>query len=60
LLYLLGYFILRLKYFPVVSLLSGFTLIFVVIFLKALGRWVLSISQPKEGSLSSVEKKPKG
>jgi biotin transporter BioY len=60
LLYLLGYFFLRLKYFSVVSLLSGFTLIFVVIFLKALGRWVLAISQPKESSLSSMEKKPKG
>ena len=60
LLYLLGYFLLRLKYFSVVSLLSGFTLIFVVIFLKALGRWVLAISQPKESSLSSMEKKPKG
>ena len=60
LLYLLGYLILRLKYFPVLSLLSGFTLIFVVLFLKALGRWVLSISQPKESSLSSTEKKSRG
>ncbi|MCK4428652.1 MAG: hypothetical protein KAW16_09230, partial [candidate division Zixibacteria bacterium] len=42
LLYLVGYVLLVIKYFPAVSLLSGFTLIFLVMFLKALGRWVLS------------------
>lgn len=60
LLYLLGYFLLRTDYFPVLSLLSGFTLIFVVIFLKALGRWIISISAEKESSLGSLEKKSKG
>jgi hypothetical protein len=42
LLYFTGYILLWLKYFPVESLLIGFTLIFAVTFLKALGRVVLS------------------
>ena len=41
LLYSAGYILLRLKYFPVESLLIGFTLIFVITFLKALGQVVL-------------------
>ena len=41
LLYFAGYILLWLKYFPVESLLIGFTLIFAVIFLKALGRAIL-------------------
>jgi hypothetical protein len=48
LLYLVGYVLLIIKYFPAVSLVSGFTLIFLVMFLKALGRWVLSLETPKE------------
>jgi hypothetical protein len=60
LLYLLGYLILRLNYFPVLSLLSGFTLIFLVIFLKALGRWVLSLSSENRSALGSLERKSKG
>lgn len=57
LLYFAGYILLRLNYFPVESLLIGFTLIFAVTFLKALGRMVLSsISKEevkKNSSLSS-------
>jgi len=60
LLYLLGYLILRLDYFPVLSLLSGFTLIFVVVFLKALGRWVLSLSGGKESQLGAYKRNSKG
>jgi len=41
LLYFAGYILLWLKYFPVESLLTGFTLIFAVTFLKALGRAIL-------------------
>ncbi|OGC79731.1 MAG: hypothetical protein A2W07_07035 [candidate division Zixibacteria bacterium RBG_16_43_9] len=41
LLYYAGYILLRLKYFPVESLLIGFTLIFAITFLKALGQVVL-------------------
>lgn len=42
LLYFAGYMLLWLKYFPVESLVIGFTLIFAVIFLKALGRLIFS------------------
>ena len=64
LLYLSGYFLLRINYFPVTSLLAGFTLIFVVILLKALGKMV--ISSPRKGgekiqaplSLSENRRKP--
>ena len=41
LLYVSGYILLRVKYFPVTSLLVGFTLMFVVILLKALGRMII-------------------
>ncbi len=65
LLYLTGYFLLRINYFPVTSLLVGFTLIFAVVLLKALGKIV--ISSPRKGgekiqaplSLSGNRKKPK-
>ena len=65
LLYLVGYALLAIKinkdpYFPVESLLSGFTLIFVVMFLKALGRWVLSLEtskKPETKSNNEVKKK---
>ncbi|KPL01960.1 MAG: hypothetical protein AMJ90_07130 [candidate division Zixibacteria bacterium SM23_73_2] len=60
LLYFLGYLILRLNYFPVLSLLAGFTLIFLVIFLKALGKWFLSLSSENKSALGSVERKSKG
>lgn len=52
LLYLGGYLLLKLGLFPVLSLVVGFTLIFAVIVLKALGRWLLSLEGFKrEGSL---------
>ena len=65
LLYLVGYALLVIKinkdpYFPVESLLSGFTLIFLVMFLKALGRWVLSLEtskKPETKSTNEVKKK---
>lgn len=65
LLYLTGYFLLRINYFPVTSLLMGFTLIFAVVLLKALGKMV--ISSTRKGSeriqaplnLSGFRKKPK-
>lgn len=50
LLYTAGYFLLRLKYFRAESLLIGFTLIFLITFLKALGQVVLP-------SFSSEERK---
>jgi len=52
LLYFTGYILLWLKYFPVESLLIGFTLIFAVTFFKALGRLILS------GISKEEEKKP--
>ena len=54
LLYLVGYVLLVIKYFPAVSLLSGFTLIFLVMFLKALGRWVLSLDGSKKSEIKST------
>jgi hypothetical protein len=42
-LYLAGYFILRLDWFPPISLLAGFTILFVVIVLKAAGRMFLRL-----------------
>jgi hypothetical protein len=60
LLYLIGYVLLIIKYFPAVSLVSGFTLIFLVMFLKALGRWVLSLeTSKKSGRVSTNEVKKK-
>jgi len=55
LLYLLGYILLRINYFPAVSLVSGFTLIFMVMFLKALGRWILSLEAEKKTKMTSAE-----
>lgn len=60
LLYLIGYVLLIIKYFPAISLVSGFTLIFLVMFLKALGRWVLSLEtskKPETKSTNEVKKK---
>jgi hypothetical protein len=65
LLYLIGYVLLIIKkgnirYFPAVSLVSGFTLIFLVMFLKALGRWILSLETSKESEIkpkNEVKKK---
>jgi hypothetical protein len=51
LLYVSGYFLLRIKYFPVTSLLVGFTLIFVVILLKALGKILISGGQTAKDKL---------
>jgi hypothetical protein len=42
LLYFVGYVLLWLKYLPVESLVVGFTLIFAVTFLKALGRLIFT------------------
>lgn len=47
LLYLAGYGLLRIKYLPPLNLLLGFSLIFLVIFLKGLGRLFLEKSQAK-------------
>jgi hypothetical protein len=60
LLYLVGYVLLIIKFFPPISLVSGFTLIFLVMFLKALGRWVLSLEtskKPETKSTTEVKKK---
>jgi hypothetical protein len=52
LLYFGGYLLLRSGLFPILSLVTGFTLIFAVILLKALGRWLLSLDSFRvEGSL---------
>jgi hypothetical protein len=56
LLYLFGYILLKINYFPAISLLSGFTLIFVVMFLKAMGRWVLSLDANKKPKVTSADK----
>ena len=60
LLYLVGCVLLMIKYFPAISLVSGFTLIFLVMFLKALGRWVLSLDaskKPERKPVNEVKKK---
>jgi hypothetical protein len=60
LLYLIGYALLIIKFFPPISLVSGFTLIFLVMFLKALGRWLLSLEtskKPETKSTNEVKKK---
>ena len=56
LLYAAGYLLLRINYFPAISLLSGFTLLFVVMFLKALGRWVLSLDANKKPKVTPADK----
>jgi ABC-type uncharacterized transport system permease subunit len=48
LLYVTGYFLLRINYFPVTSLLVGFTLIFAVVLLKAVGKMVISLPRKKD------------
>jgi hypothetical protein len=48
LLYAAGFLLLRINYFPAESLLIGFTLLFVVMFLKAMGRWILSLDADKK------------
>ena len=63
LLYGFGYILLKINYFPAISLLSGFTLIFVVMFLKALGRWILSLDsneKKKTASTNQVEDQKTG
>ncbi|MFQ6002784.1 MAG: hypothetical protein ACE5KJ_03475 [Candidatus Zixiibacteriota bacterium] len=54
LLYFVGYVLLIIKYFPAMSLISGFTLIFLVMFLKALGRWLLSLETSKKSEMTST------
>ena len=55
LLYAAGYVLLAIKYFPAESLLLGFTLIFLVMLLKALGRWVLSLNPGERPKAPCVE-----
>ena len=50
LLYLAGYGLLRIKYLPPLNLILGFSLIFLVIFLKGLGRLVLEKTQAEKKS----------
>ena len=47
LIYFIGYLILRFNWFPILSLLIGFTLIFLVMFLKALGQMLTSVRDNK-------------
>ncbi len=56
LLYAVGYSLLGILHLPPVSLLIGFTLIFLVMFLKALGRWILSMSKYKNTKVESKNK----
>ena len=46
LLYIGGYFIVAWNFFPVYSLLAGFSLMFVVMVLKILGRMILGLDMP--------------
>jgi len=55
-LYLAGYLLLKINYFPPLSLICGFTLIFLVIFLKAMGRWILSMNKDKDARSVSGKK----
>jgi hypothetical protein len=48
LLYAAGFFLLWLEYFPAVSLVIGFSLLFLVMFLKAMGRWILSLDSKEK------------
>jgi hypothetical protein len=48
LLYAAGFILLWLKYFPPVSLVIGFSLLFLVMFLKAMGRWILSLDSKEK------------
>ena len=53
LLYATGYILLKINYLPAISLVSGFTLIFLVMFLKAMGRWVLSLDKDKAKQMTN-------
>jgi hypothetical protein len=55
LLYAAGYVLLAINYFPTESLLVGFTLLFMVMFLKAMGRWVLSLSLADQTKTRSAQ-----
>ncbi len=48
LLYAAGFLLLKIEYFPPESLVIGFSLLFVVMFLKAMGRWVLSLDSKEK------------
>ncbi|HEX9917101.1 MAG TPA: hypothetical protein VGB16_05125 [candidate division Zixibacteria bacterium] len=52
--YGIGYIILKLDFFPILSLLAGFTSIFLVMFMKALGQMLMSVR--RENQLGSVTK----
>jgi len=56
LLYAVGYSLLGILHLPPVSLLIGFTLIFLVMFLKAMGRWMLSMSQDRNTKAEAKNK----
>ena len=51
LLYAVGYSLLGIFHLPPMSLLIGFTLIFLVMFLKAMGRWILSMNKDKNAKV---------
>ncbi|MGB8656394.1 MAG: hypothetical protein WCE90_01250 [Candidatus Zixiibacteriota bacterium] len=53
LLYVAGYILLKMRFFPAISLVAGFTLMFLVMFLKALGRWVLSLDKDKDRQMTN-------
>ncbi len=55
LLYSAGYALLKIGYFRVESLLAGFTLIFAVTFMKALGQVFLSVTGKQEKKPSPVD-----
>ena len=48
LLYAAGFLLLKITYFPPVSLVIGFSLLFLVMFLKAMGRWILSLDSKEK------------
>jgi hypothetical protein len=54
LLYFAGYILLWLKYFPAESLIIGFTLIFAVTFLKAIGRLIFPTITRGEKTASNL------
>jgi hypothetical protein len=46
LLYVAGYYLIKAEVFPIYSLMAGFSLVFVVIVLKVLGRLILGLDVP--------------
>jgi hypothetical protein len=46
LLYVAGYYLVKSEVFPIYSLMAGFSLVFVVIVLKVLGRLILGLDVP--------------